>query len=145
MPSIVPLESPDQDLVKKLMHLTIAEKMVMLQDQRQLLADDAELARATNRKNIGADYSPPKADEMGDMYLGDVTIVNEPAKAAKQGGGDGLGRLAKLGIAAALIGTGVGAGAGIPLAISALSQPAAQSFTDTDTDTTFDLVIPKKQ
>lgn len=155
MSRVLPNESTLQDLTKKILHLDLAEKMVMLQDQRQLLADDAELARAVNRKNVGGDYNPPKAEEMGDMFLGDVTIVNEPPREALQPRealpappGGGLGTLAKLGIAAALIGTGAGAGIAIPLAISALIQPTAQQqFTDTDTDTNtlFDLVIPEKQ
>lgn len=101
--------------------LNAAERAMMLEDTRRILAKEDAVADAVHRRAFGDDYKPPGEDEMGDIHVGDTiihqaptsppTVVGTPAQASS--GTSPLAMAAIAGTAAA----GLGAGVGIPLAL----------------------------
>ena len=54
--------------------LNAAERAIMLEDTRRILAKEDAVADAVHRRAFGDNYKPPSDDEMGDIHVGDTTI-----------------------------------------------------------------------
>ena len=113
-------------------------QMVGWESIRRGMAHEDELAYRHALANVkvlqgGKAVGDPEAEEMGDMILGDR--VEQHYHVAK-----GLGKLAKAGVAAALIGSGAWLTLGVPFLIDALTDspttgtPGVIVEPGTDTD-----------
>lgn len=99
----------------------LAQVFSVLDQERAVrgIARVREAEEAATIRHLTGETPVPKEDDMQLVNFG--TITHEaPRPDAKPA----LSRIAKAGIAAALVASGVGAGAAIPLAISALTKDA---------------------
>ena len=82
-----------------------------------------------------------EGDDMGDTYLGDVTISHAPQQQPQKPAG--MSTLAKLAVAAAAVIGGPLAGFGAKTLIDSLADPPKITPAATDTDTTVTLQLKK--
>jgi len=122
--------------------INLANGLLGYQSLKAAMERQAKNEEAENRyvrRNFWQDKTA-EDEEMGDTYLGDVTITqSSPARS-----GGGLLKAAALAGGIALAGTGLGAGIAAPAIIDALTsdrtEPAQPpAVTDTDTDTQYDI------
>ena len=111
--------------------------LLQLLTQQKEQAKNSEAEAAAVRRQWG---TANEGEEMGDTYLGDVTISHAPQQQPKPAGMSTLGKLAVT--AAALIG-GPLAGYGAKTVIDSLADPPKITPAATDTDTTVTLQLKK--
>jgi hypothetical protein len=123
------------DTLDKWAGLRMAHEAAMVDDLASVLKADRQTV-AAHRRAMGLETEP---EEPNVIHVGDVTYQQPPAAPAAAPASR-LGTLAKLGIGAALLGSG----AAVPLAIDALRDrdpPAAEAeFYPSK----WELVIPKQ-
>ena len=118
--------------LKKTAGMRLAHQAIMAQDAAQTLRSEREAVRAHHRRTHGEDFhdeGTPEVIHVGDIYQ---STPGQPRSA-------GLGTLAKLGVAGALLASGGGLGAG-------LAAYFAQRPQTTDTDTRYELrLVPEAE
>lgn len=123
-----------RELLQQWVGLRMAHEAVMVEDAQALLKQNREQVAAHYRNN-GLETTP---EEPSVIHVGNVTNHLAPAAAPAAQPSSGLGALAKLGIGAALLGSG----AAVPLAVNSLwpdDKPAAEAPFD---PSKWELVIP---
>lgn len=139
MPNSPAMEMAER-VAETLPGLKAAAAAVGLQDHQRMLRDHARRVKDSHR--LMAEAAGLKVDEsvddMGDIIItGDIT--HQPPKEKPPAP---LGTLAKVGMAAALLGTG----AAIPLGVNALANRPASAPAVTDNDTPWELrIVPEEK
>lgn len=148
-------ESLKERILKQQSGLNAAERAVMMEDTRRLLAKEDAVADAHYRTHMGEAYQPPKDEDMGDIHVGDTIYYGKPDEQKSEPpkptpmqakptvppkekqGMSTAAKIAAMGLAAVAGGSGVGLP--IAYAISQMERPAVTSGDDTDTK--YDLKI----
>jgi len=108
--------------------LKAAERAMMLEDTRRILAAENAVADAVHKRAFGEDYKPMD-DDMGDIHVGDKIEYTPPPPATQQ---KDSGILLPIALATALLAPPVMGLAGAGLAYMMLKQPppVVQDFED---------------
>ena len=112
--------------------------LLQLLTQQKEQAKNSEAEAAAVRRQWG---TTSEGDDMGDTYLGDVTISHAPQQ--QQPKPAGMSTLGKLAVTAAALIGGPLAGFGAKTVIDSLADPPKISPAATDTDTTVTLQLKK--
>ena len=112
--------------------------LLQLLTQQKEQAKNSEAEAAAVRRQWGATN---EGDDMGDTYLGDVTISHAPQQQPQKPAG--MSTLAKLAVTAAAVIGGPLAGFGAITLIDSLVDPSKITPAATDTDTTVTLQLKK--
>jgi len=125
MPAIKP--ETIEKIAKQQTGLKAAERAMMLEDTRRILAAENAVADAVHKRAFGEDYKPME-DDMGDIHVGDKIEYTPPPQPAQQQSSP----LLPIALATALIAPPVMGLAGAGLAYMMLKQPApvVQDFED---------------
>jgi len=122
-------------------------QVILLEDLRSLAKADREKVRRYETKKLwGQEPTQAAEPEMGDILIADNITIGQPAPrdaapaepATPSGQPAAAGALAKLALAAALLGGGAGIGAGLPWLAGRLKTPAPAAAAPGD-DTWLDL------
>jgi len=157
--------------LKKLSRVRLGHEAMMVQDAAKTLSFDRESREhglqdilsggSVDNSQVGAETPNPSTGGLQDgtlgsllggmedmINLGDIHVSNTQSPKTTQPEKSSLGKLAKAGLAAALIGSGAGAGYGIPLMLSALKpdkKPVISIPKNTDTYNEIRLHPPKSE
>jgi hypothetical protein len=112
--------------------------LLQLLTQQKEQAKNSEAEAAAVRRQWG---TTSEGDDMGDTYLGDVTISHAPQQQPQKPAGMSI--LAKLAVTAAALIGGPLAGFGAKTVIDSLADPPKITPAATDTDTTVKLQLKK--